>query len=78
MSTYTASTRSNSRSLSHSYPIDDIQKKHTKNVEENARALKRLNIAAEKAKKTHSTVSVTIVDLYSLFDGVNHSSQSLQ
>ena len=57
------------------YLCDDIQKKHKKNVRENARALKRLNIAAEKAKKTLSSASVTSVEVDSLFDGVDYTTQ---
>ena len=35
---------------------EDIKKRMKKDVRENARALKRLNIAAEKAKKTLSSL----------------------
>lgn len=57
------------------YLCDDIQKKHKKNVRENARALKRLNIAAEKAKKTLSSANTTTVEVESLFDGVDYTCQ---
>lgn len=57
------------------YLCDDIQKRHKKNVRENARALKRLNMAAEKAKKTLSSSSVTSVEVDSLFDGVDYTTQ---
>lgn len=57
------------------YLCDDIQKKHKKNVRENARALKRLNIAAEKAKKTLSAATTTTVEVESLFDGVDYTCQ---
>lgn len=46
-----------------------------KDVKENARALKRLNIAAEKAKKTLSSASVTAIEVESLFDGQDFTTQ---
>jgi L1 cell adhesion molecule like protein len=55
------------------YLCEDIQKRFKKNVRENARALKRLNIAAEKAKKTLSSATQTIVEAESLFDGVDYT-----
>lgn len=57
------------------YLCDDIQKRFKKNVRENARALKRLNIAAEKAKKTLSSATTTTVEVESLFDGIDYSCQ---
>lgn len=56
------------------YLCDDIQKRFKKNVRENARALKRLNIAAEKAKKTLSAATTTTVEVESLFDGLDYTS----
>jgi heat shock protein 1/8 len=55
------------------YLCEDIQKRFKKNVRENSRALKRLNIAAEKAKKTLSSSTQTVVEVESLFDGVDYS-----
>jgi len=55
------------------YLCDDIKKRYKKDVRENARALKRLNIAAEKAKKTLSASTTTSVDVESLFDGIDYS-----
>jgi L1 cell adhesion molecule like protein len=52
---------------------DDIKKRFKKDVRENARALKRLNIAAEKAKKTLSSATTTTVEVDSLLDGVDYS-----
>ncbi len=57
------------------YLCDDIQKRFKKNVRENARALKRLNIAAEKAKKTLSSATTTTVEVESLMDGVDYTCQ---
>jgi L1 cell adhesion molecule like protein len=55
------------------YLCDDIKKRYKKDVRENARALKRLNIAAEKAKKILSASTTTTVDVESLFDGIDYS-----
>ena len=55
------------------YLCDDIKKKHKMNVRENARALKRLNIAAEKAKKNLSAASTTGIEVDSLMDGVDYN-----
>jgi heat shock protein 1/8 len=52
---------------------EDILKKLKKNVRENARALKRLNIAAEKAKKTLSSSTTTSIEVESLLDGVDYN-----
>ena len=54
---------------------DDIKKRFKKDVRENARALKRLNIAAEKAKKTLSSATTTTVEVESLFDGIDYTAQ---
>lgn len=56
------------------YLCEDIKKKYKKNVRENARALKRLNIAAEKAKKTLSSSTTTTIEVDSLMDGVDYTS----
>ena len=55
------------------YLCDDIKKKFKKDVRENARALKRLNIAAEKAKKNLSAASTTSIEVDSLMDGVDYN-----
>lgn len=55
------------------YLCDDIKKKFKKDVRENARALKRLNIAAEKAKKNLSAASTTTIEVDSLMDGVDYN-----
>ena len=57
------------------YLCEDIQKKFKKDVRENARALKRLNIAAEKAKKTLSSSTTTSIEVDSLLDGVDYATQ---
>ena len=55
------------------YLCDDIKKKYKMDVRENARALKRLNIAAEKAKKNLSASSTTSIEVDSLMDGVDYN-----
>ena len=55
------------------YLCDDIKKRFKKDVRKNARALKRLNIAAEKAKKNLSSATTTTIEAESLFDGVDYS-----
>ena len=55
------------------YLCDEIKKKFKIDVRENARALKRLNIAAEKAKKNLSASSTTSIEVDSLMDGVDYN-----
>lgn len=55
------------------YLCEDIKKRFKKNVKENARALKRLNIAAEKAKKILSSSTTTTIEVDSLLDGVDYT-----
>lgn len=55
------------------YLCEDIKKRYKKNVKDNARALKRLNIAAEKAKKTLSSSATTSIEVDSLMDGVDYT-----
>ena len=57
------------------YLCDDIQKRMKKDVRQNARALKRLNIASEKAKKTLSSATTATIEVESLFDGQDYTCQ---
>jgi L1 cell adhesion molecule like protein len=57
------------------YLCDDIKKRYKKDIRENARALKRLNIAAEKAKKTLTSATTASVECESLFDGLDYTTQ---
>ena len=57
------------------YLCDEIKKKMKKDVRDNARAMKRLNIAAEKAKKNLSVSSTTNIEVESLFDGQDFTTQ---
>jgi len=55
------------------YLCADIKKKYNKNIKENPKALKRLNIAAEKAKKNLSTAATVPIEIDSLFDGIDYT-----
>ena len=55
------------------YLCADIKKRYNKNIKENPKALKRLNIAAEKAKKNLSTAATVPIEIDSLFDGVDYT-----
>jgi L1 cell adhesion molecule like protein len=55
------------------YLCDDIKKKHKKDIKENPKALKRLNIAAERAKKNLSSSTTTTIEVESLIDGIDYS-----
>jgi len=55
------------------YLCADIKKRYNKDIKENAKALKRLNIAAEKAKKNLSSASTAPIEIDSLFDGVDYT-----
>jgi heat shock protein 1/8 len=55
------------------YLCEDIKKKHKKDVKENPKALKRLNIAAERAKKNLSSSTTTTIEVESLIDGIDYS-----
>jgi heat shock protein 1/8 len=55
------------------YLCADIKKRFNKNIKENPKALKRLNIAAEKAKKNLSTAATVPIEIDSLFDGIDYT-----
>ena len=55
------------------YLCADIKKKFNKDVKENPKALKRLNIAAEKAKKNLSTTTTVPIEIDSLIDGIDYT-----
>ena len=55
------------------YLCADIKKRYNKDIKENSKALKRLNIAAEKAKKNLSSASTTSIEIDSLFDGIDYT-----
>ena len=55
------------------YLCEDIKKKHKVDVKQNAKALKRLNIAAERAKKNLSSSATTSIEVDSLIEGVDYT-----
>ena len=55
------------------YLCADIKKRYNKDVKENPKALKRLNIAAEKAKKNLSTTTTVPIEIDSLIDGIDYT-----
>ena len=55
------------------YLCEDIKKKHKVDVKQNAKALKRLNIASEKAKINLSSSTKTSIEVDSLIDGVDYT-----
>ena len=57
------------------YLCAEFNKKYKKDIKENPKALKRLNIAAERAKKNLSSSASTTVEVDSLIDGIDYSTQ---
>jgi L1 cell adhesion molecule like protein len=53
------------------YLCDEFKKKFKKDVKGNVKAIKRLNIAAEKAKKNLSSTTSTSIEVDSLYDGID-------
>ncbi|KAL0139312.1 heat shock protein 70 family [Mucor lusitanicus] len=54
--------------------VAEIQRKHKKDITGDARALRRLRSASERAKRTLSSLTQTTVEVDSLFDGVDFQS----
>ncbi|XP_072166243.1 heat shock 70 kDa protein IV-like [Diadema setosum] len=53
------------------YLAEEFERKHKKDLRNNPRALQRLRIAAERAKRTLSSSSQASIDVESLFEGVD-------
>ncbi|KAJ2783632.1 Heat shock protein ssb1 [Coemansia javaensis] len=51
---------------------EDFKRKHNKDISGDARALRRLRSACERAKRTLSSLARTTVEVDSLFDGVDY------
>ncbi|XLS90601.1 hypothetical protein HN51_066609 [Arachis hypogaea] len=49
----------------------EFKRKHKKNMSSNARALRRLRTACERAKRTLSSTSQTTIEIDSLFEGID-------
>ncbi|KAG0841403.1 hypothetical protein G6F17_001673 [Rhizopus arrhizus] len=54
--------------------VQEIKRKHKKDITGDARALRRLRSASERAKRTLSSLTQTTVEVDSLFDGVDFQS----
>jgi L1 cell adhesion molecule like protein len=52
--------------------IADFQRKHKKNLRDNARAVKRLKQASERLKRNLSTSSQATLELDALYDGIDY------
>ncbi|KAJ2035104.1 Heat shock protein ssb1 [Coemansia sp. S3946] len=52
---------------------EDFKKKHQKDISGDARALRRLRTACERAKRTLSSLARTSIEVDSLFDGVDYN-----
>jgi len=51
--------------------VDEFKRKHKKDITTNARALRRLRTACERAKRTLSSAVQTTVEIDSLYDGID-------
>ncbi|KAJ2232539.1 Heat shock protein ssb1 [Coemansia sp. RSA 485] len=51
---------------------EDFKRKHSKDISGDARALRRLRTACERAKRTLSSLARTTIEVDSLFDGVDY------
>ena len=53
--------------------MEEFKRKHRKDLSDNARAIKRLKNACERAKRTLSSATTATIELDSLYDGVDFS-----
>ena len=53
------------------YLKDEFKRKSSKDISKNARALRRLRTAAERAKRTLSSATEASIEIDSLHDGVD-------
>ncbi|KAG0174250.1 Heat shock protein sks2 [Apophysomyces sp. BC1034] len=54
--------------------VQEIKRKHKKDITSDARALRRLRSASERAKRTLSSLTQTTVEVDSLFEGIDFQS----
>ena len=54
--------------------IDEFRRKHKKDISDNARAVKRLKNACERAKRALSTSTQTTLEIDSLYEGIDFNS----
>jgi L1 cell adhesion molecule like protein len=53
--------------------LDDIKKKHKKDLKDNAKAKRRLKTAAERAKRSLSSSTSAVIEVDSLVDGIDYT-----
>ncbi|GJQ89643.1 heat shock cognate 70 kDa protein-like protein [Tanacetum coccineum] len=53
--------------------VQDFKKRQKKDISKNARAMGRLKVACEKAKRDLSSTTQTSIEIYSLFEGIDFS-----
>merc|ERR1719218_101202 len=58
-----------------SHFVADFKRKHKLDITGNARALRRLRTACERAKRTLSAAAQTTIEIDSLFEGVDYNAQ---
>nr|DAD48305.1 TPA_asm: hypothetical protein HUJ06_018242 [Nelumbo nucifera] len=51
--------------------VVELKRKHEKDISSNARALRRLRTARERAKRTLSSTTQTTIEINSLYEGIN-------
>ncbi|XP_021760870.1 heat shock cognate 70 kDa protein-like [Chenopodium quinoa] len=56
------------------YFVNEIKRKHRKDISGNSKAIGRLRAACEKAKRILSSAAVTSIDIDCLFEGIDFSS----
>jgi heat shock 70kDa protein 1/2/6/8 len=54
--------------------VNEFKRKHKKDVSTNARSLRRLRTACERAKRTLSSATQTTIEIDSLFEGIDYYS----
>jgi L1 cell adhesion molecule like protein len=57
------------------YFLEEFKRKHKKDISQNARAVRRLRTACERAKRTLSSATQTTIEIDSLADGIDYNSQ---
>lgn len=57
-----------------SHFVNEFKRKHKKDVSTNARSLRRLRTACERAKRTLSSATQTTIEIDSLFEGIDYYS----
>ncbi|GJS15998.1 heat shock cognate 70 kDa protein [Tanacetum coccineum] len=55
------------------YCVQEFRKKENKDVRINARAMMRLKVACEKAKRDLSSTTITLIEIDSLYEGIDFS-----